>query len=174
MFKKNYVMTEKEAKTMANDLMRRYPEMAWEAYTSGKYAALEAILSFWRDQSIERSKGMMYPDSLHMTHTYRGLVALKTGNVGRAKNELMKSSMIPRSPTLGTFGPNMRLAKNLLENGEVEIVLTFLKSCRRFWFFPFRFMAGRTWAATIASGKVPDFKANLVYHTAYPKKKPGE
>ena len=55
----------------------------------------------------------------------------------------------------------MTLAKELLEKGEREVVLTYLQSCAKFWK-----MGGdqlRSWTATIKGGGIPDFGANLLY-----------
>jgi hypothetical protein len=55
----------------------------------------------------------------------------------------------------------MRLAKDLLEKGERDVVLEYFALCRRFW------KSGAddldTWTADVQAGRLPAFGANLVY-----------
>ncbi|MBV8841883.1 MAG: hypothetical protein JO307_03640 [Bryobacterales bacterium] len=67
----------------------------------------------------------------------------------------------PGSPQLNSFGPNVTLAKQLLERGEKSVVLEYFAECRSFWK-----MGGPSldsWTATIQRGETPNFGANLVY-----------
>lgn len=63
------------------------------------------------------------------------------------------------APTLNSFGPNMSLAKELLERGEREVVLEFFELCRTFW----ECEEGRldTWSDDVRRGEIPNFGANL-------------
>jgi hypothetical protein len=62
---------------------------------------------------------------------------------------------------MNSFGPNMSLAKDLLEKGEREVVLEYFELCRKFW----KMDNGRRndWSQEVKAGKIPDFGANLVY-----------
>lgn len=62
---------------------------------------------------------------------------------------------------MDTFGPNMSLAKDLLEKGERDTVLQYFELCRRFW----KMDHGQLdeWTRQVKAGKVPRFGANLVY-----------
>ena len=142
----------------------RYVELTTAAYTAKKYEALEFLLAEWRDLSLRTARGLMYPESVHMTHNYRGLIALERGDVETATIELLKSARVPRSAILGVVGPNMQLAKELLERGERQVVLEYLHWCRKFWLLPFRFRKLRRWKAEIYAGKVPNFGTHLIYH----------
>jgi hypothetical protein len=62
--------------------------------------------------------------------------------------------------TLSSFGPNMTLAKELLEKGESATVLQYFELCRKFWTFSNRM---DPWIEAIHKGQVPDFGANLNY-----------
>jgi hypothetical protein len=55
----------------------------------------------------------------------------------------------------------MSLAKDLLEQGEEEVVLEYFELCRAFW----EMHRGRLdeWTSTVKNGSIPDFGANLVY-----------
>jgi hypothetical protein len=62
---------------------------------------------------------------------------------------------------MNSFGPNVSLAKDLLEKGERDAVIQYLELCRKFW----KMDNGRLdqWIKEIKAGKVPQFGANLVY-----------
>jgi hypothetical protein len=65
------------------------------------------------------------------------------------------------SPNLSSFGPNMSLARDLLEHGEREVVLAYFKRCGVFW------RSGedqlKEWTREIQNNVIPDFGANLRY-----------
>jgi hypothetical protein len=62
---------------------------------------------------------------------------------------------------MNSFGPNMSLAKDLLQKGERDVVLEHFELCRKFW----KMDRGRVdqWSQDVNAGKIPDFGANLVY-----------
>ncbi|MEO0733370.1 MAG: hypothetical protein AAFZ52_11085 [Bacteroidota bacterium] len=150
-------------KTKGHPLLR-YPEIAHKAYLQKRYAALAAIMEAWSDEAIREGKGITYPACVHMSHTYRGLIALERGDVTTAKLELLKSAKVPKSPVLWSFGPNMELAKALLEKGQRKTVLRFLEMIKKFWFAPLRVFMSWGWKKTILAGGIPNFKGNLMYH----------
>jgi len=102
-----------------------------------------------------------YGQAVHDGHMVLGMIALRKGDVLQAKRDLAESANIKGSPTLDSFGPNMLLAKALLERGEHEAVLEYFESCRSFWTMGAKQLDA--WTATVRSGGVPLFGANLVY-----------
>jgi tetratricopeptide (TPR) repeat protein len=90
-----------------------------------------------------------------------GRIAVQEGRMEDAKRYLLEAGKSPGSPQMNSFGPNMSLAKDLLEKGEREVVLEYFELCRKFW----RMDRGRLdqWSRQVRDGKVPDFGANLVY-----------
>jgi hypothetical protein len=94
-------------------------------------------------------------------HWVLGRVALRRGDVASAKLHLALSARTEGSPQLNSFGPNMLLAKELLERGEKSAVLHFFRSCARFW----QLGADRlqSWSEDVRAGRQPDFGANLRY-----------
>jgi hypothetical protein len=83
------------------------------------------------------------------------------GRVGDAVTYLQASGQTPGSPVLDSFGPNMSLAKDLLERGETEAVLHYFEACRAFWK-----MGGDrldAWSKEVQAGNIPNFGANLRY-----------
>lgn len=105
--------------------------------------------------------GRNYGDRVHQGHLVMGRIALREGKIEEAKSRLIAAGMTPGSPVLRSFGPNMMLAKALLEIGEREIVLEFFGLCSKFW----KSHRGRLdeWGELAAAGRMPDFRANLVY-----------
>jgi hypothetical protein len=136
-------------------------EVATSAFEAGepekaKEYASELLLS------AQKSKiDWNYGNALHKGNIVLGRIALSRGDIAGAKEHLLAAGENPGSPQLDSFGPNMTLAKELLEKGEREVVLTYLQSCGKFWK-----MGGdelQRWIATIKGGGTPDFGANLVY-----------
>lgn len=89
-----------------------------------------------------------------------GRLALKAGDIERAKHFLIEAGKTPGSPQLDSFGPNMTLAKELLEKGQTEVVLEFFGLCAKFWRYQPRLSE---WTAAVKQGAIPDFGANLDY-----------
>ncbi|HXW83026.1 MAG TPA: hypothetical protein VEJ86_01340 [Candidatus Binataceae bacterium] len=91
-----------------------------------------------------------------------GRVALeRDGNLARAETYLLAAGRTPGSPQLASFGPNMSLAKELLERGERGAVLEFLDQCAKFWKSGAERLS--VWADAINGGQMPDFELNLNY-----------
>ncbi len=90
-----------------------------------------------------------------------GRIALKHGDLKLAAEYLLKAGTTPGSPQLGSFGPNMSLAKDLLEKGQREPVLQYFELCRKFWK-----MGGERldrWTKEVNAGLDPEFGGSLVY-----------
>ena len=90
-----------------------------------------------------------------------GQVAIRNGDMEGAKSYLLISGKTQGSPSLNSFGPNMSLAKDLLDAGERDSVLTFFDQCRVFWKLDFG--ALDKWTDQVRNGQTPNFGANLVY-----------
>ena len=92
----------------------------------------------------------------------KGMVALKKGDTGKAVEFLLKSGEISGSSGFNFgVGPNMSLAKALLEAGQKDAVIEFLGKCGKFW----KNDQGRIakWTAEIKDGKTPDFGSSLYF-----------
>ena len=98
-------------------------------------------------------------NQLHHGNLILGRVALLEDDVEQAKHHLLEAGKVSGSPQLGSFGPNMRLAADLLERGESDVVLEYFELCSTFW--PRSEL--KEWAAMVQAGRIPDFGANLVY-----------
>ncbi len=102
-----------------------------------------------------------YGNAIHQANTVLGLLELESGNVEKAALHLVASAKTPGSPQLAGLGPNMMLAKRLLDHGRTSTVLEYLTYCGRLWKLSF----GRLWKwkFEIRCGRTPDFGANLTY-----------
>jgi len=89
-----------------------------------------------------------------------GRLALKAGDIEQAKHYLIEAGKTPGSPQLDSFGPNMTLAKELLEKGQTEVVLEFFDLCAKFWRYQPQLSE---WTAAVKRDGIPDFGANLDY-----------
>jgi len=90
-----------------------------------------------------------------------GRIALREGKMDEAKKYLLAAGQTKGSPVLGSFGPNMSLAKELAEKGQTDVVIQFFDLCRKFW------SGGNQrldkWTKEVKAGITPDFSANLNY-----------
>jgi len=102
-----------------------------------------------------------YGNLIHHGNNILGVVALRSGRMKVAIAYLDKAGETPGSPQLGSFGPSMGLARELLVRGERDAVLGYLESCGKFW----KKHRGRLeeWKKTIRAGEMPDFGVNLRY-----------
>ena len=102
-----------------------------------------------------------YGNAIQDANLVLGSVAVKSGHLDEAKRLLLEAGKSPGSPRMKSFGPNMSLAKDLLEKGEREAVVEYFELCRKFW----KMDTGRLdqWSQQAKAGKIPDFGANLVY-----------
>ena len=102
-----------------------------------------------------------YGNALHDGHMVLGRIALREGAVETAEKELLLTGATPGSPQLDSFGPNMSLAKDLLEQNHIDAVVDYCGLCAKFW----KMERGdlRRWTARAKAGGVPNFGANLLY-----------
>jgi len=94
-----------------------------------------------------------YGNATHIAHIILGRIALQNGDRDQAKQYLELAGASSGSPQLSTFGPDMRLAAELLQLGEGNAVLRYLGQCGSFW------ESGRKklerWRAQIEQGDFP-------------------
>ncbi len=100
-----------------------------------------------------------YGPAVHDGNVILGRLALKEGNIGEAKAYLIKAGHTPGGGTLTSFGPNMSLAKELLERGERDTVIEYLELCKKFWSYPRNPL--ERWIQTVKAGRMPEFGPNL-------------
>ena len=130
-------------------------------------AAGETVKATIYSQSLLEQAPLMpgdwnYGNAIHVAHLVLGEIALNAGDVALAKTHLLSAANIPGSPQLDTFGPNMRLANQLLAKGERDVVIQYFDLCATFW--EGRFSQLQAWKDVVLKGAQPKFGANLVYH----------
>jgi hypothetical protein len=134
------------------------PAMAFDAgdMTKARTYAEQLLTEVGSDRSQWN-----YGDAVHKGNLILGRIAVREGRLAEAVTFLRASGDTPGSGVLNSFGPNMSLAKDLLERGEVEAVLNYFESCRLFWK-----MGGArldAWSKDVQAGNIPNFGANLRY-----------
>jgi len=108
-------------------------------------------------------KNWNYGNIIHNANQILGRSALREGKLADAKTYLLRGGATPGSPQLNSFGPQMQLARELLEKGEKEPVLQYLDLVSKFWASDKEqselskrhaaLIAG--WKREIAEGKIP-------------------
>jgi hypothetical protein len=120
-------------------------------------AAARELLAGAADRPGDLESG----NAIYTGYSTLGLVALSRGNIGAARAELLAAGRTKGSPQLNSFGPDVTLAKTLLERGERDVVLQFFDECRAFW------KQGQQrldqWSELVRQGLVPEFGQNLRY-----------
>lgn len=102
-----------------------------------------------------------YGNAIQDGNQVLGRLALREGRIEEARQDLLASGSSKGSPKINSFGPNMSLAKDLLEKGERDSVLQYFDLCRKFWTMDYGKLD--EWTKTVKAGGIPDFGANLVY-----------
>lgn len=102
-----------------------------------------------------------YGNAIHKANLALGRVALRNGNKEAAIRYLHLAGQTRGSPQLNSFGPNVLLAKELLEAGEKDAVLKYFDLCGAFWQFDWGALS--IWKEMIEAGRRPNFGANLLY-----------
>jgi hypothetical protein len=125
---------------------------------------MEGAQSFAREllqMAPNYTKERDYGDAIYDGYSVMGRVALHRENLPLARQYLMNAATTPGSPAINQNGPNMMLAKELLDKGQAPAVLQFLILCREFW----KTDGGRlsAWSDAIRRDEMPDFGANLDY-----------
>src|SRR5258708_155747 len=123
--------------------------MAFEAgaYDKAKSYAEQAL----KDGSIYRFATGIDEDSIHHARIVLGRLALHRGSVSKAKEYLLLAAKTTGSGPLDSFGPNMQLAKDLLEKGERQTVLQYFELCGKFW----KRNELKDWANQVRAGEAP-------------------
>ena len=109
-----------------------------DAYQKDDLFVVNQLANEYLTLATDWNDSWNYGNALHQANLYLGLIATNAREIDKAKDYLIRSGKVPSSPQLKTFGPNMLLAKALLEQGESAIVLDYLELCKSFWGKVFR------------------------------------
>ena len=146
-----------------NELERFYAlgRAAKNALGAGNVAKAEALANELAQLAPKYRNDWNYGNAIQDSNQVLGQIALSNGNLAEASRRLLASADSNGSPQMNSFGPNMQLAKALLEKGETDVVIEYFKRCGAFWTMGKRELA--SWTSAARSGKSPDFGANLDY-----------
>jgi tetratricopeptide (TPR) repeat protein len=139
----------------------RLNALAKQAFEAGEIEKASKYANELLETAQKYPQDWNYGNAIHHGNNVLGRVALKQGDVKQADEYLLKAGQTTGSPTLDSFGPNMSLAKELLEKGEKNAVLQYFELCRKFWSMGAEKLD--TWTKEAKAGKTPDFGANLLY-----------
>jgi hypothetical protein len=101
--------------------------------------------------------------AVHVSKTVLGLIAVDESDINAAKDYLLASGeVVGDPPGLEGFGPNMLLAKRLVEKNERETVIKYFDLCSKFW----KDDRGRLekWKDIVHNGGTPNFGPNNDYY----------
>lgn len=116
----------------------------------------------WAEELVQQAHTFDFEgDALHQGHLALGFLALKAGHITEAESHLLKAGQVPTTPVLGSFGPSMHLAQQLLQQGSSQAVLDYLETCKTFWKSGYKDLD--KWIEAVQRGDTPDFGSNLNY-----------
>ncbi len=140
------------------------PNLAKTAFDAGEYdKARQYAADLLRRGESQQQNGHDPNDDVHAANLVLGLLALHDGDTAGAEAYLLAMGRVSGSPVLDSFGPNMQLAKALLERGDSQPVLAYFDECAKFWTYQPGKASLAAWAAEVKQGKIPDFRGNLDY-----------
>jgi thiol-disulfide isomerase/thioredoxin len=109
------------------------PDLAAAEFADGDLESAERDARSVLQLATAEPTAWNHDDLVHAADTVLGRVALQRGDVEQAKARLLASGKIDGSGVLGSFGPSMALAQELLAAGERDAVRQYLELCRSFW-----------------------------------------
>lgn len=131
------------------------------AFDAGDLQKARAYAELLLREATRQQGSWNHGNAVHKGNLILGRIAAAEGRVADAVTFLRAAGETPGSPQLNSFGPNMTLAKDLLERGERDAVLAYFEACRVFW----KMGGGRldAWTKEVRAGTIPNFGANLRY-----------
>jgi serine/threonine protein kinase/tetratricopeptide (TPR) repeat protein len=137
------------------------PDLARACFEAGEYAKARDHATRLLARVKPDQTGSDAGNAIYYGNFVLGRLALRAGDLEGAKRHLLQAGKTPGSPVLNSFGPDMTLAKELLERGQAETVLQYFDLCKRFWKHnPDKL---KEWSRLVKAGIVPDFGGNLSY-----------
>jgi len=133
------------------------------AFEEDQFEKCEELARRYLEMAEHFRDNWNYGNALHKANMCLGRLALRKGQLEEAKIFLRQAGETPGSPQLNSFGPNMALAKELLELGEKEAVLHYLNACKKFWTWYLSFWKIYRWKRAIKRGEIPHFGGNMIY-----------
>jgi hypothetical protein len=134
---------------------------AYRALVDGQTSAARTIA----DQALATTEceDWDHASIVHHAHLIRGRAFLADGEVECAAASLRAAARLPDIGDLGPFGPNMRLAYDLLVAQRQDDVLDYIAMLADVWNTDRGRERLNAWARAISAGRTPDFGPNLAY-----------
>jgi len=139
----------------------RLAAVAKAAFDAGEIDKAAVYAHEMLDTAPQYPTDWNYGNAIYFGNWVLGRAALRKGNATQAGQYLLDAASTPGSPQLNSFGPNTRLAQELLEKGQTEVVLQYFTLCANFWKMDYGQLAD--WTAVVKGGGVPKFGATLLY-----------
>ena len=134
-----------------------------KAFSEGKFEEAKNSAIEYLEIAESKRSDWNYGNAIHHANLMLGRISLKEGLKEKAKEYLISAGKTPGSPQLNSFGPNMSLAKELLEIGEDKIVIEYIELCEKFWKRILSRKKLMKWKRAITKSAIPNFKGNLIY-----------
>jgi tetratricopeptide (TPR) repeat protein len=161
--RKAFEQMESAAKLVTGPEERFYllADLAKMALDAGDPAKARGYATELLEMAPQFPKNWNYGNAIHHGNLVLGQLAVRSGDLEKAKKHLLAAGRTPGSPQIKSFGPNMALALELLQKGERDAVIQYLELCGQFW----KMDRGKLdqWKATVRGGGIPNFGANLLY-----------
>jgi hypothetical protein len=143
------------------DLFYQLAELAKRAFNAGETGKAGVYSKQLLQMAHQYPRDWNHGNAVFYGNFVLGRIAIQQGSVKQAGQYLLAAGATEGSPQLDSFGPNMTLAKELLEKGHSQVVLEYFALCQKFW------ENGRPkldeWSSAVLGGEVPDFGPNLEY-----------
>jgi tetratricopeptide (TPR) repeat protein len=137
------------------DRFYRLGDVAEAAFEAAIYGKAEAYTRELLASAPRYESNWNYGNAVHKGNLLLGRLALRVGDLVSASEYLLKAGETRGSPQLNSFGPNMTLAKELIENGQREAVIRYFDLCAKFWGTGQDRL--RSWRWEVEQGRTPDF-----------------
>jgi len=147
--------------TGAEDRFYALDAAAKESFNAGQIQDAENYANELLKMAPDFMSNWNYGNAIQDGNLVLGRISVRNGQIEEAKAYLLKAGNSSGSPQMDSFGPNMSLAKDLLEKGERDAVLEYFELCRKFWNMDYGKLD--EWSKEVKAGEIPDFGANLVY-----------
>jgi tetratricopeptide (TPR) repeat protein len=137
-------------------------ELAWKALEAGEFeqASDYATRLIAGGEVCARGTHLWFPGNAHhWGYIVLGRVALHEGDSEAAKAHLVAAGQTKGSPQLNSYGPDVVLARALLEQGQFDTVMTYFKACADFWECGQQELA--RWVSALRQNRIPDFECDL-------------
>ena len=142
---------------LATDQLKRFyslKQLIEAAYKANDMVAATNLAKEYLELARTYRCNWNYGNAIHDANNFLGLISLRNGETEAAVDYLLKAGKSTGSPQLNTFGPDLALANELLKQGQVAAVKTYLTDIKTFWEMDSGQVAN--WLTRIENGDKPE------------------